>query len=82
MKFKDIRVAEGMVFKDISGEEYRTYVYNDGTHITLNDPIAINISTSHGHRLILADGRSVYVKKGWLMFWFGVKDKERMHWRF
>ena len=55
----------GLIFTDISNEVYRTYVYRDGTKHTFQKPLYLNVSKSHGHRLFLEDGRSVYVRGGW-----------------
>lgn len=84
LAFKDIRVPEeiqGSSFGDISGEDYRIYYYSDGVELRFEDPIALHVSESRGHRLILGDGRSVYVRCGWLAFEFCAVD-DRAHWRF
>ena len=81
MKFRDIRVSDGMGFMDISEIKYRTYFYADGS-VTFDSPIAINVSKSGGHRLILEDGKSVYVRPGWFAFEYQVANDTRLHWRF
>ena len=81
MKFKDIRAADGVEFKDISEIKYRTYYYPDGS-VTFDNPIAINVSKSGGHKLILEDGKSVYVRPGWFAFEYKVSNDTRLHWRF
>jgi hypothetical protein len=82
IEFDDIRVPETMDFADISGEVYRKYIYQDGSEFHLEDPIALNVSKSGGHRLILSDGRSIYVRHGWIAFEFKALDDDRAHWRF
>lgn len=61
----------GIVFMDISNEQYRTYVFADGRELTIYDPRGINISASRGHRIVTKDGWSVYVKphEGWYLHW-------------
>jgi len=71
MKFKDIKVPKDMKFVDISTEKYRQYYY-PSTHrdikyhvVQVEEPIALSVSKSGGHRIILSDGISIYINTGW-----------------
>ncbi len=87
MKYEDINVGE-LEFHDISEEQYRRYYYIDwlGGILTwysfeFKDPIALNVSASGGHKLILSNGKSMYVKPGWIAFEY-LPTKGRKNWRF
>ena len=82
MEFANIRVADGLDFQDISEERQRTYHFPNGTPFTVQDPIALHVSDSGGHRLILKDGSSVYIRPTWIAFEFGPVEALRLHWRF
>jgi hypothetical protein len=74
MKFEEIRVKEGMDFKDISAEEFRIYHLDNGEEIKVERPIALKVSET-GHRIICEDGTSKYVYlKGVQMITWKVKE--------
>ena len=80
LRFEDIRSP--LPFKDISGEVYREYVYESGARYRVEDPIALHVSVSGGHRIITAEGLSVYVIPGWIAFEMPTNPKRDFHWRF
>ena len=80
MEFSEIRSP--LKFQDISGEKVRTYYFPGGNIITIQNPIALYVSKSGGHRIITGEGASIYVQSGWLSFRFGPVGEEREHWRF
>lgn len=56
-------------FVSIDGEIKRTYHFPTQSGIVpivLHNPVALNVSESGGHRLILACGKSVYIPTGWI----------------
>lgn len=66
-------------FKDISTERYRTYVFPCSTgavNINIDEPVALNVSRSGGHRVIDASGTSHYIPKGWIHLHWDVKEGE------
>lgn len=57
-------------FIDISSEKYRTYEWDNGYTITINEPTFLNVSESGGHRLLDKNGKSHYIPSGWIhLFW-------------
>jgi hypothetical protein len=56
---------------DISDESFRTYVYKDGTELTINHPRELCITPSsmngggHSHR-VKTTTQGVYVAPGWI----------------
>lgn len=52
-------------FSPLSDEKYRVYCYPDGTIVRLEEPVALNVSKSGGHRVYTADGISHYIPSGW-----------------
>ena len=73
LKFADLRNSTDMNFADISSEKYRTYKFSDN-NIHLKEPIALHVSKSGGHRLLLASGKSHYVPTGWRDIEWEAKD--------
>lgn len=63
--FETIRVPEGMKFNSLESEQRRTYVFPD-KDVVVEEPIALNVSRSGGHRVITASGEVHYVPKGWV----------------
>ena len=57
-------------FTDITGEVYREYTYisESGTKTILRfeRPALLHVSESGGHRLFTSDGKSHYIKNGWV----------------
>lgn len=81
MNFKDVQEQEVLEFKSVENETYRLYIYKNGFTIKVDNPVAIHISRSGGHRLILASGRCMYVKAGWIAFAYEkAKDDEGPLW--
>ena len=80
LRFEDIRSP--LPFKDIAGEGYREYVYESGARYRVEDPIALHVSASGGHRIINSDGLSIYVMAGWIAFEMPTVDGRDYHWRF
>lgn len=54
----------GLKFTDISSEKYRQYVFGKDI-VTIIEPLWLHVSSSGGHRLFDAAGKSHYVVKGW-----------------
>lgn len=49
----------------IASEQYRKYIYPDGQELKINEPVALNVSSSGGHRVVDASGHSHYIPTGW-----------------
>lgn len=60
-----------LVFKNISNELWREYVFSDGFVIGFEGP-ALVCTDGTGHRIITQDGLSHYVPEGWRTFSFEV----------
>jgi len=52
-------------FKSIEDEQYREYVWPDGTIVRV-EGVALNVSASGGHRIKGADGMAHYIPAGWV----------------
>lgn len=55
----------GLTFVDVSNELFRVYSWKDGSKVTINRPLKLNVSKSGGHRLLDGMGISHYVAPGW-----------------
>ena len=73
MEFKN---KSGLVFKDISTEESRTYRFPGGDFVILEKPMKLHVSKSGGHRVFTADGNSHYIQSGWIHIEWTAKDGE------
>lgn len=69
----ELRNESGLAFTDISSEQYRTYDFGD-VKVTINEPLALNVSKSGGHRLLDGQGDSHYIPPGWKHLFWRVKD--------
>jgi hypothetical protein len=61
----ELRNESGLAFTDITSECWREYIYPDGHVIRIEEPEALNVSKSGGHRLLDGEGISHYIPKGW-----------------
>ena len=50
---------------NISDEKYRTYFFPGGGLVSIEGPIALNISASGGHRVADRNGIAHYIPAGW-----------------
>jgi hypothetical protein len=72
-KFEGLNNGTDMEFSDISSEKYRTYKFpSDVVHI--EEPIALHVSKSGGHRVLDADGTSHYIPAGWIHLYWKAKE--------
>lgn len=71
MKFNN---ESGLVFTDISSEQWREYFYNSETVIRVEKPLMLHVSKSGGHRVFSEDGCSRYIAPGWLQITWKAKD--------
>jgi hypothetical protein len=63
---------------DISEEEWREYLYPDGSMVRIDHPVALSLShlgppPEYGggsHRIVTAEGLSKYVPRGWILLTF------------
>jgi hypothetical protein len=64
---------EKMEFQDISNELYRTYVFPNGSQVTIHEPQGLNVkrkADGDSHRLFDTTGTCHYVPAGWVhLFW-------------
>jgi hypothetical protein len=60
----ELRNESGLAFTDITTEAWREYEFRD-ERIRLDEPVALNVSKSGGHRVLTADGVSHYIPPGW-----------------
>lgn len=57
--------VSGLEFVDISGEQWREYIFPGGQSIRIERPLQLHVSDG-GHRVFDADGISHYVPKSWI----------------
>lgn len=58
-------------WKDISSEEYRTYIFPNNEKVTIDKPKTISIS-KNGHKIFDSEGLSHYIPYGWIhLHWKG-----------
>ena len=55
-----------LLFKDISSERYRTYIFPDCEKVSIQKPLALHVSKSGGHRVYDTQGKAWYIPKGWI----------------
>ena len=72
--FETFRNESGLKFDDISSELFRTYKRPNGEEITIEEPVALNISKAGGHRIFDAAGNSHYVVPGWIQLSWRAKE--------
>jgi len=58
-------VNKNLPWKEIGNESYRVYIYESGFVYRINNPIALAVSASGGHRVYDIDDKCYYVKAGW-----------------
>ena len=63
--FSDFRNESNLKFTDISSEEYREYIRDGVVSVHIDEPVALNVSKSGGHRIFDAKGECHYVAPGW-----------------
>jgi len=63
-----------MEFKSLESEVYRSYEFPDGTIVTINNPITLNVSNSGGHRVLDGAGVSHYIPPKWIHLSWVVKE--------
>lgn len=60
--------AANLEWQDLSGEAERTYIFADGSEVTIKNPLKLSVKRKpegDSHRVI-ADGQSYYIRAGWL----------------
>ncbi|MBB5693532.1 hypothetical protein FHS87_001565 [Roseomonas pecuniae] len=61
-------------FTDISTERWREYRFAGGDVIRIEQPLKLNVSASHGHRIFDAHGLSHYIPWGWIHLVWETKE--------
>jgi uncharacterized protein YtpQ (UPF0354 family) len=77
-----LRNESNFEFKDISSEKYRTYVWDNETKITIDEPQWIAVSESGGHRIVDKEEKSHYIPAGWIQLYWEVKSSHYPHFVF
>ena len=65
LEFKDMINKSGLEFVDISSEIYRAYLKDNTVIQKIDEPIALNVNNSGGHRVLDARGNAYYIKPEW-----------------
>ena len=65
--------ASHLAFEDISSEEWREYVFENGATIRIDQPLKLHVSED-GHRVYDAEGMSHYVPMKWIHLRWKAKD--------
>ena len=72
---KDFRHSTEHKWDDISSEKYRCYEFLDEMKVVkIENPLALSVSQSGGHRVFDAQGKSHYITPGWSHLWWEVHD--------
>jgi hypothetical protein len=88
-KYKNLILTNNpnLEFRDISAELWRTYVYPDGSEVTIKHPVAVALTHTSkpfgggSHRVVDRDGIGHYVPSGWNhLFWDNSAGDERISW--
>jgi len=74
MQFGDLINTSENEFTDISSELFRQYSFGNGAELVIQDPIALSVSASGGHRVLDASGTSYYVPTGWNYLHWKTRD--------
>jgi hypothetical protein len=64
----------GLEFSDISSEAERIYNFGSKGFVKIQNPLKLNVSSSGGHRIFSADGKSHYIPSGWVQLTWYVKE--------
>jgi hypothetical protein len=70
----DFKNESGLVFADISSEEFRLYEFPNGVIVRIDHPQQLHVSDSGGHRLFDGSGYSHYIPQGWIRLTWKAKD--------
>lgn len=78
MKKEQINTVEfinksGLLFEDISCEQWRKYFFSEAHCITIEDPIKLHVSTN-GHRIFDSYGNSYYIPNTWICIKWRAKE--------
>jgi len=60
-------------FKSLEDELYREYSFPTGV-VRIDNPVALHVSASGGHRVLDNEGVSHYIPNGWFHLLWKVKD--------
>lgn len=79
LTFTDLRNQSDHKFTDISSEEWREYYFpvgpgRDESYVKVQNPVALAVSASGGHRLLTAVGNCIYVPPGWTAIRWKVQE--------
>lgn len=69
----ELRNESGLAFTDISSEVWREYQFR-GESVRIENPVALNVSKSGGHRVLDERGVSHYIPSGWVHLTWVAKD--------
>jgi hypothetical protein len=70
----ELRNKTDLIFTDISSEEWRTYIFFDGSTLHIDAPLYLSVSESGGHRILDGAGVSHYVPAKWIHLCWKAKD--------
>jgi hypothetical protein len=63
----------GLDFQDISSEEWREYVFDNGTSLRIDNPLKLHAG-ENGHRIYDSEGISHYIPLGWIHLKWKAKE--------
>jgi len=70
----EFRNESGLVFTDISSEEYREYRFANGDRVRVAAPLWLNVSSAGGHRIFDASETSHYIPFTWIHLHWKAKE--------
>lgn len=62
---QQITTNPDLKFDSLQDEEFRVYVFDENTDVFIDNPVALNVSKSGGHRVLDSKGFSHYIPSGW-----------------
>ena len=71
---KEFINKSGLEFTDISSEAWREYILPGNNIIKIENPVFLNVSRNHSHRIFDAQGISHYIPFKWIHLRWQAKE--------
>lgn len=70
----NITSNRGLIFASLENESFRVYEFDGGTQVRIENPVAVSLSSSGGHRILDGEGVSHYIPPTWIHLYWMVKE--------
>lgn len=70
-------ISDTLEFKSLEDEEYRVYIFSKNESVRIENPVALHVSGSGGHRVFDKSGVSHYIPNKWIHLYWEVKHGEK-----